>query len=249
MPVTGGMYRRAVGFNRPFASLEEAKTAVLPYAGLGHEDPINASEHLQFTKYNRPSDYAALFYIQSILPELHTVFDLGGCVGNLFYSYQKDIEGLSCVEWKVLDLPKHIERGEAIAKERGVDQLKFTGDWQDASGSDLLIVSGSMHYFEPLAHKLKLLEKKPAYILINRTPLTEGPSVGAVQDKGDYRVPCMLYNRVELIRSLTEIGYAVVDEWRATELSMEIAGYPEHRIWAYSGMFLRYEPGGAQAAN
>jgi hypothetical protein len=51
----------------------------------------------------------------------------------------------------------------------------------------------------------------------------------------------MLYNRSELIRDLQQLGYVVVDEWRAPELSMEIPGYPEHKIWAYSGIFLRYE--------
>lgn len=249
LPVTGAIYRAAVAYNRPFASLEEAHRAVLPYANMGHEHPLTAAEHLKFKKHNRTSDYAALFHITNILPEVHEVFDLGGCVGNLFYAYSEDIGGLSQVTWRVLDLPTHIEQGEALAKERGISQLKFTRDWSDAEGADLLIASGSLHYLEtPLPKMLGELRKKPAYLLINRTPLTEGVPVAAIQDKVDYRVACMLYNRGELIRDLKQLGYVVVDEWRAPELSMEIPGYPEHRIGAYSGIFLRHEDKGIEVA-
>lgn len=249
LPVTSAIYRAAVGYNRPFASLQEANTAVLPYADMGHEHPVNASQHLEFTKYGRPSDYAALFHIATILPEGHEIFDLGGNVGNLFYQYSNDLEGLSHVTWRVLDLPAHIVLGEAIAKERGAHQLLFTQDWAEASGADLLIVSGSLHYFErPLPEMVSELQKKPAYILINRTPLTEGVPVATIQDKGEYRVACMLYNKSELIRDLTQLGYVLVDEWRAAELSMEIPGYPEHTVAAYSGFFLRYGDKGMEVA-
>ena len=242
LPATRAIYQTAVGYNRPFASLEAAHTAVLPYTDMGHEHPVNASQHLGFKKYDRPSDYAALFHIQAIMPGVREIFDLGGNVGNLFYSYSTDIDELCGVTWQVLDLPAHIERGEAIAKERGAHQLKFTRDWANASGSDLLIASGSLHYFDrPLSKMVDELQKRPTHILVNRTPLTDGAPVATIQDKGEYRVACMLYNRKELIRGLTQLGYVLVDEWRATELSMEIAGYPEHKIWSYSGMFLRHE--------
>jgi len=241
-PVTGGIYRAAVGYHRPFSSLEEANIAVESYADMGHEHPVNASQHLEFNKFGRPSDYAALFHIQRILPEVHEIFDLGGNVGNLFYLYSKDIGGLSRVTWRVLDLPAHIALGEEIAKEREAHQLKFTQDWADANGVDLLLVSGSLHYFErSLAQMVIELRKKPKHILVNRTPLTDGAPVAAVQDKGDYRVACMLYNKREVIGELTQLGYVLVDEWRATELSMEIPGYPEHRISAYSGFFMSYK--------
>jgi hypothetical protein len=38
----------------------------------------------------------------------------------------------------------------------------------------------------------------------------------------------------------------VVDEWKALELSLEIPGYPEHSIPAYTGMFLRRKDISAQ---
>jgi putative methyltransferase (TIGR04325 family) len=229
-----------MGYQRPFKSLPEAASAVSAYALQGHENHYNAQLHLELNKSARPSDYAALFHIRPILPDIDKIFDLGGNVGNLFYCYSKYLGELSHVTWQVLDMPVNIASGEKLARQRGAHQLKFTRDWMNASGADLLIVSGSLHYFEkPLPQMVNELHEKPTHILINRTPLTEGSPVATIQDAGEFRVACMLYNRSQLICDFVQLGYIVVDEWRAAELSLEIPGYPEHKIWAYSGFFLR----------
>jgi putative methyltransferase (TIGR04325 family) len=80
---------------------------------------------------------------------------------------------------------------------------------------------------------------KPAYILINRTPMTDGAPVATIQDLGIFRIACMIYNKAEVIRDLEQLDYDLVDEWKAAELSLEIPGYPEYRVPAYTGMFLR----------
>ena len=119
-------------------------------------------------------------------------------------------------------------------------QLRFTGDWDDASQSDVLIASGSLHYFnEPLPRMVERLAHRPSYVLINRTPLTDGTPVATVQDAGTFRVACMLYNRRDLIREFDRVGYDLVDSWRAAELSLDVPGFPEHRVPEYSGLFLR----------
>jgi putative methyltransferase (TIGR04325 family) len=241
LPVTRSVYRALLGYRRPFDSLQEAQTAVSRYGAGGHEHSQNVKTHLGIHKA-RPSDYAALFYIRPILSRLHRVFDLGGNVGNLFYSYSNYLEWPSDFSWQVLDLPANMVTGEAIAKERGADRLRFTDDWMDASGVDLLIVSGALHYMErPLWEMIGELQDRPAYVLINRAPLTDGAPVATIQELGAFRVACMVHNKGEVIRGLEQLGYVVVDEWRAHELSLEIPGYPEHAVAAYSGMFLRHK--------
>jgi putative methyltransferase (TIGR04325 family) len=238
-PVASSIYRATLGHHRPFASLREANSAVAEYASDGHENPYNAQLHLELGKSARPSDYAALFYVRKILPHITTIFDLGGNVGNLFYCYSKHLDGLPGVSWEVLDMPANIRFGEQLAKQRGAHQLKFTTEWLNASNADLLIISGSLHYFEKtVPHMVSELPEKPKYILINRTPLTEASSVAMIQDAGEFRVACMLHNRLELIQQFIHLGYTVVDQWAAPELSLDIPGYPEYKISAYSGIFL-----------
>ena len=83
------------------------------------------------------------------------------------------------------------------------------------------------------------LPEKPSYILINRTPLIDGPTKATVQDGATHRVGCVLYNRTELVRAFEAIGYEVVDSWKAWELSLKLVGKPESSALPYSGFFLR----------
>ncbi len=243
MPLTAPLYRGMVGYRRPFASLAEARAAVAEQAvspTQGHEGLTNVRHHLELSSHARPSDYAALFHMRPLTGELTRVFDLGGNAGNLYYCYARYLGLRPDLRWTVLDLPANMAAGEEIARERGADALQFTPEWQEASGAGLLLISGSLHYMEtPLPEMVGALAVKPEYILINRTPLVEGQATAAVQTASGFRLPCMLYNRAALLGELQSLGYALVDEWKAAELSMEVPGYPEYDVPAYSGAFLR----------
>ena len=243
LPLAAPLYRALLGYRRPFATLAEARDAVAasgPSQTQGHEGLTNVRHHLELSSHTRPSDYAALFHMLPLAPTLRTVFDLGGNAGNLFYCYARYLSLPSALRWTVLDLPGNMAAGEEIARERGADSLCFTADWSEASGADLLLVCGSLHYLEkPLPEMVRELSIRPAHILINRTPLVEGPPAAAVQVASGFRLPCMLHNRGELLGSLEALGYRLVDEWKAAELSMDVPGYPEYSVPAYSGAFLR----------
>ena len=228
------------GYAQVFKTLSEAEAAVLAYSNEGHEHLDNVELHLGLSMTARPSDYAALFHLAPEAANARMIFDLGGNVGNLFYCYQKYLEFDKGLVWNVYDLPRNIERGLTLAHQRGTTNLRFTDCWADASGAEILIASGSLHYFsKSLPQLVEELPDKPHRILINRTPLTDQPSVAVVQDAGSFRVACMLYNRAALIHDFARLGYTLVDAWQAAELSLEVPGSPDHRISAYSGLWFK----------
>ena len=139
------------------------------------------------------------------------------------------------------DLPKNLEVGARLAKEKREGRLRFTGNFADAEETDLFIASGSLHYFDkPLFSIIAELKKKPTYVLVNRTPFTAAPTLATVQDGGgDKLFSCMVYNRDEMIKGFEQLGYATVDVWQAAELSLIIPGYPDRSAMSYSGMFFR----------
>jgi putative methyltransferase (TIGR04325 family) len=231
---------KLLAYQRPFPSLAEAERAISELGGSGHENPGNADQHLLLSEKARPSDYAAFFHMEKILPSVRRIFDLGGNVGNLFYCYSKYLKGMNGASWTVMDLPANVSRGRVLAEQRGISQLTFTEQWEDASGVDLLIATGSLHYFaKTMAQMLAELPVMPRYVLINRAAMTDGAPVATVQDNGYHCTACMLHNRADVIRGLTEAGYLLEDQWGAPELSLDIPGHPEHRISSYTGMFLR----------
>ncbi len=238
--LTRRAYAALLHYRRPFASLHDARQAIGQLDGTAHESSSNIDWHSRMQAAIRPSDYAALFQLRPLLPQLTRIFDLGGNVGNLFYSYAGYVEFPPELTWQVFDLPAVVASGTALARKRNASQVRFTSTWQDADGSDLLIAAGSLHYFEaPLWAMVSELSNKPRYILVNRTPLNEDRAVAAVQDSIGIQVACFVYNRSDMIRGFERIGYELVDQWRAPELGLTIPGYPELSAPEYSGFFLK----------
>ena len=108
---------------------------------------------------------------------------------------------------------------------------------------DLLLVSGALHFFDPpVYHMVAELPEKPAHVLINRSPLIDGPTKATVQDNDNLRTARVLHNRVELIAAFETIGYELIDSWQAAELSVRIVGMPEFSAASYSGLYFRLKP-------
>lgn len=239
-PITAPVLNAMLGYRRVFDSLPEAVAAARPYAEGSHENLENARLHMSLSEDPRPSDYAALFHMRSLIYDRARIFDLGGNTGNLFYLYDRYLNLPPDCNWLVYDLPAIMELGQTMAATRGENRLRFTRKWEDAAGADLLIASGSLHYFDtPLSKMVAGLTEKPSHILINRTPLIDGPAKATVQDGGAYRAACVLYNKTEFVKAFEALGYEAVDSWKAWELSLKLVGKPEYSSVPYSGFFFR----------
>jgi putative methyltransferase (TIGR04325 family) len=239
-PITAPILNAMLGYLRVFESLREAEVAARPYAEGGHQHPHYATLHMSLSVVPRPSDYAALLHMRGMILNRSKIFDLGGNIGNLFYLYDRYLDLPPDCTWLVFDLPVWVESGQDVATNRGEIRLRFTTKWEDAAGAELLIASASLHYFDtPLSQMVSELPEKPSHILINRTPLIDGPTKATVQDGGIHRVACVLYNRTEFVTAFEAIGYEVVDSWKAWELSLKLVGKPEYSALPYSGFFFR----------
>jgi len=241
LSVFRNLFVALLGYNRPFATLDTASASIARFVKSSHEHPDYVELHMMLAESARPSDYPALFHIQTVLPHIRSVFDFGGNAGNLFYGYSRYLELPQNLAWTVYDLPKNLDVGARLAKEKREGRLRFTGNFTDAEETDLFIASGSLHYFDkPLFSIIAELKKKPTYVLINRTPFAAAPTLATVQDGGgDKLFSCMVYNRDEMIKGFEHLGYATVDVWQAAELSLIIPGYPDRSAMSYSGMFFR----------
>ena len=232
---------RLVGYRRIFSELSDAEHAARPYLELTADPAAYAELHLDLSAAARPSDYAILFHLNKIVNRgtETKVFDLGGCVGNLYYSYLGYLDHPERLNWVVNDLPEILKHGERIARERPAARIQFSSSLDLMEDCEVLLVSGALHYFrESLREMLERLSARPKHILINRTPLTDSPRCATVQDANGFLMPCWLWNRRDLIEGLRTLGYEVVDEWDVPELSLKIPFCPDRSVSAYSGLYL-----------
>ncbi len=232
--------RGALGYRRVFGSLAEAQSVAKRFIGESHDHPDNARMHLALASRPRPSDYPVLFHLAGIIGDCRSVLDLGGNVGNLFYCYSQHLSFAPDLRWTVCDVPEMCTLGAAIAAQRGETRLHFDGNADSFGGADLLLASGCIHYFEkPLAGMIASARVKPTHVIVNRTPLTDGETTVTVQDAGKFLAACKLYRKHDLIASMTQLGYELVDMWEVPELSVHIPCHPELSVPAYSGCYFR----------
>jgi putative methyltransferase (TIGR04325 family) len=233
-----------LGFHRFYDTIAEANAHALKYLDRSHADPQNVGLHLALSEKLRVSDYPVLFYLHPLLANARVLFDLGGSVGNLFYSYRRHCELPQGFRWRVLDLPETMGAGQQLAIERGfADTLEFVNTLQEASGADILLLSGAAHYFDQsLAEMLGRLADPPAHVFLNRSPLIQGSTCVTVQDAGFVMHGCKLFNIEELQADMHKLGYRVVDQWEAPELSLHVPLHPECSAPAYRGFYFSRYP-------
>jgi len=229
-----------VGYRRPFASLDEARRVAYLYLRQAHNSPACRREHAEFSV--RPSDYPLLFFLSRIGGPV-TIFDLGGNIGNLFYGFTRYLPDLEITNWWVFDLPETMRLGARLARRRKVaDRLTFVDTLGQMEGADVVIASGCLHYFDdPIDRLLSPLRQKPHHVLINRTPLSDGPVTHTVQDSGYGLAACKLHGRSALIAGMRRLGYDLVDTWNIYECRLDIPLYPDLSVEAYSGLYFRQD--------
>lgn len=222
-------------------SFAEGWAAARKTSALGHEDPEEIEIHLHHLAALRPSDYAALFWISQIQPRGAKVFDYGGSVGNLYYSYSPCLQGLGSIDWTVFDIPSVVEEGRRIAAERKVSNLRFVNSLDGFGPEEILLVSGAFHYWETnVSGFLAQFKKPPEHIIINRSPVHEAqPSFITVQRTPSCAFPCRVWNAGELLSEFAQAGFRLVDRWQSLELSLNLPLFPKHSVASYSGFYFR----------
>lgn len=240
--VPRAMLRRLSYPRVQFSTFDEAWEAAAHDRYAGHETE-SIDIHLGLMEKLRPSDPNVLKHLNAIASDGRmSVLDFGGNVGNLYYSYRPHLPAGAELDWTVVDLAAVTSVGLRLARERNVSELRFVNSLKEAADHpDVLLASGSLHYWEEsIASWLNALPKLPRHVIVNRSPVHEmHPTFITVQQTATYAVPCVVHNRAELIEAFAEQGYSLVDAWAAPELSLTFTFFPALSVDQYSGFYFR----------
>ena len=218
-----------------YASFAEAREAIPSFSVDGFHSPASANI-LEDLRHIYSSDYPVMFWMGRILPRARRIFDFGGHVGLSFYAYQQYLPYPAGLEWTICDVPEAVRVGRELASLEQAEGLHFTTSFDHAEGTDLLLAAGSLQFIEePLWLQLDGLRNKPAHLVINKVPLSDGASFVTLQNIGQAMCPYRIFNRDEFRNGLEDAGYEIVDEWTNPDLSCSV---PHRTVPAFSGMYL-----------
>lgn len=248
LPVVGSVlkfdYERAFARKPPnrfrgvYQSFAEAAATVPADALVGYDHIELAALYRHRMDKANQSDYAALFWLKGILDERSFVFDFGGHVGVSYHGWRNYLDYRPGLRWLVEDVPAIVKVGAELARERPSAGLEFTSDVADARGCDVFFAAGSLQYVdESLPDMLRRIGPLPRHLIINKVPMYDGESFVTVQSTGRAFHAYRIYNRDELVASVTALGYRAVDDWANREQHCEIPFTRGRDIDAYSGYY------------
>jgi putative methyltransferase (TIGR04325 family) len=236
------LLERLLGYRRSFSSFDEAKSCSSKFISAGHEHEDDIRMHLSSSRTARESDFPVFFYLSQSAEPLCSVFDFGGNIGNLLYCYQNYLKLPRDMSWKIFDLPELRQAGQKIAAERGESRLRYVNGLDELDPADLLLASGSLHYFESsLPELLAQANRLPRRVIVNRTPCSQREDLITIQDNGSFLVPCKLHNKQKFLDGMAALGYKLRGSWPVAERALYVPLHPDCSSSTYFGFYFELE--------
>lgn len=231
-----------------FETFEQAIQAAPKTKSIGYDNAELAQEYQNMLESNNwenrhriiaAYDYPILFWLGSLLNQgINQIFDFGGNIGIHFYSYAKYLQYPANLQWMICDLPEICKVGRQLAEKRNVYNLFFSSDFNDVTGKDIFLASGSVQYVANFADKITNLNK-PKHLLINRLPLYNGKEFVTLQNGGKVFYPQYVFNKAKFIKGITDIGYQLIDIWQSKDDACVIPFHSQNSVPFYSGLYFK----------
>ena len=228
------------GFRGVHASFAEAEQSAPPVKSLGYDAADAGGWYPAKRTGIQLEDYPVTYWLRDAFKDGSTVFEIGGHVGIAFYGFTQVMEYPAGLQWTICDVPTVAAAGEALARERGEPRLRFVTKPSDVPGADIVIAAGALQYIESptLGETLAAMRHRPKHVLVNVTPVYDGPSFVTLQNLGNVYCPYRVFNRSEFVASLDAAGYGLIDSWQKPR-RFEIPGHPDRSFDHYSGFYFR----------
>ena len=236
LPVRTAAGRIAAAGPRPprFAGAyptREAALAAIPKGERGgYRDPTAVEVSFEAMARVAPWDYPVLFWLDRLGERKSRILDAGGHMGTKAMAFAPLLPALAGPEghWTVWDTPTVI--GAALGAQaagRVPRHVRFTDDLGNVEAMDILLCSGLLQYLDiSLTDLVTRLPERPAHIVLSKVATREGEEVVTLERIGPVRVPYRIRNRDAFEAELEELGYEMLDNWGAPELSHVIPTHP-----------------------
>ena len=250
LPWGADIYRRYFDYKRNlpsfrgvYPSREAADATIADSANASYEFFSSTrnfdDEFAKFDKVFDKSDYPVVFWLSQLTKVHAEVLELGGNVGWAHYSYQKFFEYPVDLRWTIVETPSVIENGTRIARALENRQLDFIENIGADAQAPIFLSSGTLQYLaDSLPEIISRMTKLPEHVIINRTPMVDGPEFWTVQNLGPSELPYKVQNRKQLIESMAKLAYEVRDSWN-NDRKIEVPFRSKHVVDGFDGVYFK----------
>ena len=227
-------------FRGVYDSFADALRAAPRTKAVGYDAANSSDWYLDKHNEVRLEDYPVLFWLRTAFEDSRSLFEIGGHVGVAYYGFAQVLTYPRDLTWTICDVPTVAAAGEALARERGRSNIRFVTSPAQVEGADIVLAAGALQYVETpsLAGTLAAFRARPKHVLVNTTPVYDGPSFITLQNIGPVYCPYRAFNRQEFVDSLQSLGYSLVSSWQK-ERVFRVPGHPERSFDHYTGFYFR----------
>jgi putative methyltransferase (TIGR04325 family) len=224
-----------------YSTFEEAIRSAPAGKPIGY-DNSGAATFMQPSSAVLPSDYPVLFWLEKAIAASPKLLDIGGYVGNSYYSYRNYIRYPENLEWIIHDVRAVTTAGIEIARHQDSRGLSFTTEITSGLSPQTVLAAGSLQFIEQnFSDLLMRLGVIPTNLIVNKTPMTDLPEFVTLQDLGPAVCPYRIFNRAKFIQSIESLGYRLVDTWANIDFDCRIPFHPDRCVPSYSGMYFKVD--------
>lgn len=227
-------------FRGVYSSFADAQRAAPRIKPLGYDAANSADWYLNRHDSVRHEDYPVLFWMREAFEDSRSVFEIGGHVGVAYYGFEQVLTYPADLMWTICDVPSVVSAGEALALSRGRKSVRFVTNAGQVEGADIVLAAGALQYIDTpsLSETVASFRVRPKHVLVNTTPVYDGPAFITLQSIGSAYCAYRVFNHEEFVRSLTTIGYSLVSTWQQ-ERAFRLPRHPEKAFNHYTGFYFR----------
>ena len=227
-------------FSGVYGSFSEAVRDAPRIKPIGYDAADSATWYMSKLNTVLQEDYPILYWLRAAFEDSRSVFEIGGHVGVAYYGFAQVMSYPPDLTWTICDVPSVVKAGQALARERGRSNLQFVTSPSLSEGADVVLACGALQYVDSpsLAEAIAGFRVRPKHVLVNTTPVYDGPAFITLQNIGSAYCAYRIFNRKDFVRSLKNMGYELIATWQK-ERSLRIPRHPDRSFNHYTGFYFR----------
>ncbi|MEP4546053.1 MAG: methyltransferase, TIGR04325 family [Saccharospirillum sp.] len=186
-------------------------------------------------------DYPLLFWLSRLMKPSQKILELGGSIGQGFYSFERYFPYPDNIIWVIAELAGAVKAGQKVAEMKQEERLDFieSNCLSDVHSADIFMTAGTIQYIDTnLSTLLNDLRQLPEHVLIHNLPAHPTEDFWTLQNLTVCEVPYHIHSLANLVSDMESSGFELIDQWKHPR-QIEIPYNLNKKVEHYFGFYFK----------